>query len=105
MTVREWRSEEWEIGSKARDQHELQYMARKILAGADLIENTPTPGHSRDDLSRCIVVRCSWMPNIRYIIHMNGFTVEDIHETVWSDEELRRMEEFEAKRHNIAKEA
>lgn len=91
MTVREWRNEEWETGSKARDQRELQYMAQKILAGADLIENTPTPGHGQDDLSRCIVAQCSWMPNIRYIIHMDGFTVEDIHETVWSDEELRRI--------------
>lgn len=98
MTIREWRNEEWCFDAKARDQHDLQYMAKKILTGADQIENTPTPGHSRDDLSRCIVARCSWMPNTRYIIHMNGFTVEDINETVWTDDELRMMEEYEKKR-------
>lgn len=98
MTIREWRNEDWCKDDRARDQHDMQYMMKKILAGADLIENTPTPGHSRDDLSRCIVARCSWMPNTRYIIHMNGFTVEDINETVWTDEELRRMEEYEKKR-------
>ena len=98
MTIREWQNEEWCLNAKARDQHDLQYMAKKILSGADLIENTPTPGYSLDNLSRCIVARCSWMPNVRYIIHMNGFTVEDINETVWSDEELHRMEELEKKR-------
>lgn len=99
-TIREWRNEEWETGTKARDQHDLQYMAKKILAGADKITNMPTPGHSRDDLSRVIEARCSWMPNVRYIIHMNGFTVEDINETVWSDEELKRLAEIERKKAN-----
>lgn len=96
-TIREWRNEEWETGSKARDQHELQFMAKKILAGADIITNKPTPGHSRDDLSRVIEARSSWLPNVRYIIHMNGFTVEDINETTWSDEELKRIAEAERK--------
>ena len=98
MTVREWQNEEWCFNKKARNQHDLQYMAKKILSGADQVENTPTPGHSRDELSRCIVARCSWMPNVRYIIHMNGFTVEDINETIWSDEDLLQMEEYEKKR-------
>ena len=79
-TIREWRNEEWETGSKARDQHELRYMMKKILDGADDIENKPTPGHSREDLSRCIVARSSLLPNVRYIIHVTGFTVEDITE-------------------------
>jgi hypothetical protein len=31
---------------------------------------------------------------------MNGFTVEDINETVWSDEELKRLAEIERKKAN-----
>lgn len=90
-TIREWRNEEWETGPKARDQHELQYMFRKITAAADIIENKPTPGHSRDDLSRVIVCKASFLPNLEYVIHINGFTVEDITEIHRTDEELERM--------------
>lgn len=79
-TIREWRNEEWENGDKARDQHELVRMMRKIIDGADDIKNEPTPGHSRDDLSRVIVCKSSMIPGIEYIIHVNGFTVEDITE-------------------------
>lgn len=93
-TIREWRNEEWESGAKARDQYDLRYMVKKILAGADQVTSEPTPGYSRDNLSRVIEARCSWMPNVRYIIHMNGFTVEDINETVWSDEEMKRLAEI-----------
>lgn len=80
--VREWRSNEWEAGAKARTQYELQYMAKKILENADDIENTPTPGYSDDNLSRCIVAKSSLLPNTKYIIHVNGFHVEDITEIV-----------------------
>ena len=83
-TVREWRNEEWETGNKARSQFDLQYMAKKIISNAEKVENTPTPGHSRDDLSRCLVCTSSLLPNTEYIIHMNGFTVEDITEIVRS---------------------
>lgn len=77
-TIREWRNNEWETGSKARDQFELQRMAKQILENAEHIENTPTPGHSEDNLSRVYTATSSLVPNLKYIIHMNGFTVEDI---------------------------
>lgn len=79
-TIREWRNEEWECGDKARDQHELRYMMKKIMDGADEIENEPTPGSSKEDLSRVIICRSSLMPEFEYIIHVTGFTVEDITE-------------------------
>ena len=78
--VREWRNNEWEKGSKGREQSELQYMFKKIMANADDIENNPTPGHSEDDLSRCIICKSSIIQNIKYVIHVYGFTVEDITE-------------------------
>lgn len=78
--IREWRSDEWETGPKARDQRELQFMFRKIMAGSDDIENTPTPGHSREDLSRVIVAKHTALPGVKYVIHVSGFTVEDITE-------------------------
>lgn len=77
-TVREWRNEEWETGNKARSQGELQRMAKQIISNAETVENKPTPGSSRDELSRCIVCTSSLLPNMEYIIHMSGFTVEDI---------------------------
>ncbi|MBR4472537.1 MAG: hypothetical protein IKS55_02760 [Oscillospiraceae bacterium] len=79
-TIREWRNEAWETGDKARDQHNLRYMMKKIMDGADEIENTPTPGHSKEDISRVIICRSSLLPEFEYIIHVNGFTVEDITE-------------------------
>lgn len=82
VTITEWRNEAWETGSRARDQHDLRYMMKKILDGADEIENQPTPGHSRYDGSRVIVARCSLLPNVEYIIHVTGFTVEDIVERI-----------------------
>lgn len=90
-TIREWRNEEWETGEKARSQYELTYMMKKILANADIIENTPTPGSSREQLGRVIVCKASWMPNTEYIIHVNGFTVEDITEIYRTDEEVKRL--------------
>lgn len=78
--VREWRNNEWEKGSKGREQRELQYMFKKIMANADEIENKPTSGSSKDELSRCIICKSSIIQNIKYIIHVNGFTVEDITE-------------------------
>lgn len=81
MTViREWRNNEWEKGEKGRDQYELQYMFKKIMANADEIENEPTPGSNYDNLSRCIICKSSIIQNIKYVIHINGFTVEDITE-------------------------
>lgn len=81
-TIREWRNEEWETGSKARDQHELQRMARKIIANAEKVENAPTPGHSEVNISRVLTCTSSLLPNTEYIIHMSGFTVEDIIEII-----------------------
>lgn len=83
-TIREWRNEEWETGEKARDQFELQRMAKKIITNADSVENKPTPGHSREDLSRVLICKSSLLPDTEYIIHMNGFTVEDITEIIRS---------------------
>lgn len=81
-TVREWRNEAWCHGKEARDQRELSFMFRKIMEGADSITNEPTPGCSRDELSRVIRCKSSMIPNTEYIIHVNGFTVEDITELV-----------------------
>lgn len=80
-SIREWRNEEWETGSKARTQAELQRMARQIITNATETEDKPTPGSS-GDLSRCLVCRSDLRPNTKYIIHINGFTVEDIIEAV-----------------------
>lgn len=81
MTViREWRNNEWEKSSKGREQSELQFMFKKIMENADDIENKPTPGSNYDDLSRCIICKSSIIQNIKYVIHVNGFTVEDITE-------------------------
>lgn len=79
-SIREWRNEEWEHSDKARDQHELRRMMKKIMDGADDIENKPTPGSSRNDLGRVIICKSSLLPGFEYIIHVNGFTVEDITE-------------------------
>lgn len=81
-TVREWRSEEWERSSKARSQEELNRMTRRIMQGADEVENKPTPGSSRDELSRCIRCKSSLIPGTEYIIHVEGFTVQDITEII-----------------------
>lgn len=78
--VREWRNNEWDKGENGRDQYELKYMFKKIMQNADEIENEPTPGHSKEDLSRCIICKSSIITNIKYVIHVNGFTVEDISE-------------------------
>ena len=77
-TIREWRNEEWEHGDKGRDQRELQRMAKDILANAETVENEPAPGYSKEDLSRCYIATSSLVSGLKYIIHMNGFTVEDI---------------------------
>jgi len=87
-TIREWRNEEWETGSKARTQEELNYMFKKIMSGADVIENKPTPGYSDCNISRCLVCTSSLIPGTKYIIHVTGFTVEDIVEIV--EENQRR---------------
>lgn len=81
-TVREWRNEEWDTTDKARTQEELQYMARKIINNASEIEDKPTSGHSRDNLSRCLVCKSDLRPNTEYIIHIEGFEVEDIVEII-----------------------
>ncbi|MDE7406442.1 MAG: hypothetical protein K2M89_06190 [Clostridiales bacterium] len=80
--IREWRSDEWETGDKARSQRELQRMARKIITNAEKVENEPTPGHSEVNLGRVLICTSSLLPNTEYIIHMNGFTVEDIIEII-----------------------
>ena len=84
-TIREWRSDEWDSSEKARSQWELQRMAKEILSNAETIENTPTPGYSRPDLSRCYVCTSSLVPKIKYIIHIDGFTVSDITEILTVD--------------------
>lgn len=80
--IREWRNEEWDTTDKARTQEELQYMARKIINNASEIEDKPTPGCSRDNLSRCLVCKSDLRPNTEYIIHIEGFEVEDIVEII-----------------------
>ena len=81
-TIREWRNDEWETGSQARSQHDMQMMARKIISNAEKVENMPTPGHSEENLSRVLICTSSLLPNTKYIIHVSGFTVEDIIETI-----------------------
>lgn len=78
--VREWRNNAWETGEKGRDQCELQMMAKKILQAAESVTNEPTPGHSNENLSRVYIATSSLVPDLEYIIHMYGFTVEDITE-------------------------
>lgn len=93
-TIREWRNEEWDSTDKRRNQYELAYMYKRIMANADKVENKPTPGHCRADISRVIIAKCSFMPNFEYIIHTAGFTIEDIVEIYRTDEELKRLEEY-----------
>ena len=81
--IREWRNEEWCHTEQGRDQAELVRMMKDIMRNADEVENEPTPGHSREDLSRCIVCVSSLIPNTKYVIHVSGFTVEDITEIVF----------------------
>lgn len=97
MIIREWRNNEWEHGDKGRDQYELQRMARNILENAEQITNDPTPGHSRENLSRVYTAQSKLVPNLTYIIHMDGFTVQDITEIYRSNEELERLKEIEGK--------
>lgn len=80
--IREWRNEEWEHGETARDQFTLQKMARKIMENAEKVENEVTIGSSRPGLSRVITCTSSLLPNTEYIIHISGFTIEDIIETI-----------------------
>lgn len=82
--IRRWCSEEWDKSNEARDQAELVRMFKKIMQNADEVTNEPTPGNSNQDLSRVIVAKSSILPNVDYVIHMNGFTVEDITELVRS---------------------
>lgn len=93
-TIREWRSNDWDKSNKGRDQWELKRMAKEILTDADDIEDTPTPGHSKDELSRVMVAKSSIFPNRKYIIHVNGFTVNDITEIYYSNEELERLKKL-----------
>lgn len=83
--IREWRSDKWDFSEKARSQETLQYMAKEILSNAETIENKPTPGSSRPGLSRCYVCTSSLVPKIKYIIHIDGFTVSDITEILTVD--------------------
>ena len=78
--IREWSNVEW--SNHATEQSELQRMAKAILANADEVENKPTPGHSNQVLSRVITARSSMIASTRYIIHLEGFTVENITEIV-----------------------
>ena len=90
-TIREWRNDEWERGNKATTQETLQYNAKRILKGADSIENQVTPGGGEQNFSRCLVCHSSLVPNVEYIIHMSGFTVEDIIEIIRTDKELELL--------------
>ena len=84
-TIREWRNEEWETGEKARSQGELQYMFRKIISSADVVENEPTTGHDNCNISRVLTCTNRLLPGTKYIIHITGFTVEDIVEIINED--------------------
>lgn len=88
-TIREWRNEEWERGDTARTQEDLQRMAKKIISNAETIENEAAvcgkqDGQTFENLGRVLTCASSLMPNTKYIIHISGFTVEDIIEAVKS---------------------
>lgn len=80
--IREWRNEKWDTTEKARTQEELQKMARQITKYATEIEDKPTPGYSREELSRCLVCKSDLKPDTEYIIHIDGFEVQDIIEII-----------------------
>ena len=79
-TIREWSNVEFSI--HYTDQDEMQRMAREILAHADKVENKPTPGCSDQKLSRVITAESSIFTNTTYIMHVDGFTVNNITEIV-----------------------
>lgn len=88
-TIREWRNEEWERGGTARAQEDLQRMAKKIIANAEIVENIAAvcgnqDGQPFENLGRVLTCTSSLMPDTKYIIHVYGFTVENIIETVKS---------------------
>jgi len=77
--VRHWENDEWSYNHPT-SQWELQRMARAIFSQAEHIEDQETPGHSTQDLSRVYTVTSSLLPDLEYIIHMDGFKVQDITE-------------------------
>lgn len=77
-SIREWSN--LDFSNHATDQETLQNMARDILSNAETIENNPTPGYDRPNLSRVIVAKNTMVPDLEYIIHIDGFTVSNITE-------------------------
>lgn len=82
-TIRRWENNEWSRTDNARTQDELQRMAKHILKYADNIENKETPGSSRQELSRVYTCTSTLIPNVKYIMHLAGFEVQDITEIVY----------------------
>ena len=79
-SIREWSSVEF--SRHYTEQSEMQRMAKAILENADKIENKPTPGCSEKNLSRVIVAESSIITSTKYYIHLDGFKVTNITETV-----------------------
>lgn len=75
--IRRWENEEWSYHHPT-SQEDLQRMARKIFSQAEHIEDQETPGHSTQELSRVYTVTSSLLPDLEYIIHIDGFKVQDI---------------------------
>lgn len=75
--IRRWENAEWSFHHPT-SQWELQRMARAIFSQAEHIEDQETPGHSSQDLSRVYTVTSSLLPDLEYIIHIDGFKVQDI---------------------------
>jgi len=78
--IREWRNNEWEHGPKGVSQNELQRMARKIILNADDFKSEWTPG--MNEFGRVYTVKSKLCPDVKFIIHMEGTTIEDIIEIV-----------------------
>lgn len=81
-TIRRWENEEWSRTDNARTQEELTAMAKDILKYANSIDSKPTPGSSRPDLSRVYTCTSTLVANVKYIMHIDGFKVQDITEIV-----------------------
>ena len=78
--IREWSSVEFSIHYTEQD--EMQRMTKSILEHADKVDNKPTPGCSNQNISRVITAESSIITDTKYIIHVEGFTVNNITEIV-----------------------
>lgn len=82
-TIRRWENEEWSHTDYARTQEELTMMAKDILKYANNIDSKPTPGSSRPDISRVYTCTSTLVANVKYVLHIDGFKVQDITEIVY----------------------